>query len=223
MQRWQEVEWELWQQREVCQQGNTSLITRVARLVYRSLDHAHTQSLNMLPKSSWHLWAITGHSKWRMVHYLDWTPSKCCSRGHIVICGPLTQAWLKPKVHVNVLSLCCLLKPCCYPWSMLSPRAMSGSSLVLLQPCWYLWPMFFPKARQRSVPVWSHVNVRGPGYHQEPYLCLYPMLPGLSLAWCLWVMLWQRVLLIFMVGTAIRDHAEACGMCWGWRIFVCGP
>lgn len=42
-----------------------------------------------------------------MTHFLDWASSKdlyalYCSGGHVVICGLLPQAVLKPEVHVDI-------------------------------------------------------------------------------------------------------------------------
>lgn len=75
-----------------------------------------------------------------------------------------------------------------------------------VKPCWCVWAI---------LPLGDHADVWDLYYQPRP--CSGPGLSchqGLSM---MVSMLRHRDMLISMICSATRDHAEICGMCWCWR------
>lgn len=104
------------------------------------------------------------------------------------------SSWSLCMFHVNQK------RPYICPWSMLQPEPMlmtmvcaatEGHTDVSVLVC-----------------TWGHFDVLGPYCHQELWDCLRPMQQ-------------QRAMLMFMIYTVTRDHAEVLGICWYQRPYGC--
>lgn len=130
--------------------------------------------------------------------------------GGMLMCVTSSDAWghggvhgsATARPHVDICDLCCYLKPCWCPWSMLPPKAMltpmvcvaTRDHIEVYGPCWYWMSTVCARAG-------GHIDVHGSCYHWRP--CRSP-----------WSVLLPEVMLVSVACAATESHDGVCGLCW---------